>query len=241
MSNYIDIHNHCLPGLDDGARTIKESIEMLRIASEEGIKEIIVTPHYKHSRYLKSPEDVAIIKKEIEEELAKERIDITLHLGNELFYHIDIINELEQKKVNTLADSQYVLVEFYPNESLSTIKKGLYEFLTYGYYPILAHVERYEEIVEDLNEVRELLNMGAYLQINASTLVGLHGRKNKRFVKKLLKEELVQFVGTDAHSARSRAPLLSECAAYIAKKYGDWYAIELLIENPQKILLNQSI
>ena len=105
-----------------------------------------------------------------------------------------------------------------------------------GKQPILAHVERYEKLVGDYDAIEQLIRMGFYIQINAASVLGKSGRKVKKFTQKLLQNGQVDFIGSDAHGIKHRRPVLSECAAYIRKKWGDDYVNELLVQNPWKML-----
>ena len=238
MKYFIDIHCHCLPQVDDGAKSIEETLAMMKIAYEEGIRTIIATPHFKGRDRGLAPEKLEEVVEFVNALLVRENIGIKIYRGNELFYNSEVSEILREGRLSTLADSSYVLVEFYPNEDFRTIKAGLYDILSSGYVPVLAHVERYKNI-NKIQEVEELLELGVYIQVNASSILGDMGRSAKSFVKKLLKKRYVHFVASDAHSPRSRAPRLITCASYLEKKYGSEYVEELFYYNPMMIIENE--
>ncbi len=110
-----------------------------------------------------------------------------------------------------------------------------------GYIPILAHVERYREVCASLERIEELIGMGAYIQVNASSIMGKYGLSTRHFTRTLLKKKLVHFVATDAHNCESRAPELEKCATWIEKKYGQTYARQLLWDNASRVIEGEYI
>jgi len=234
----IDIHCHIIPGVDDGSENMETSIEMMRMAYEAGTRGMIVTPHYKPRHRNAELDTINELISKLQGECKKRGIKIKLYPGNELYYHLDLVNELEERRANTLASSNYVLIEFNPGDMYEKIRDGLYSSLSYGYMPILAHVERYENVMKNIDRVRDLINLGCYIQVNSGSVMGEFGFTTKRNVKKLLKEELVHFIASDAHGTGRRNPDMSSCAEYIAKKYGEDYKRQLFSINPAKVIKN---
>lgn len=235
MKHLIDIHNHCLPNVDDGADSIEETLEILRSEYEQGIRDVIATPHYKKPGRGRTKKEIRQVISSIQDALRKEHIDIHLHIGCELFYSSRCIEYLQKDIVATLADSKYVLVEFYPDEDYRKIREGIYELVAAGYRPILAHVERYDSLAS-IDKVIEVIELGASIQVNADAVLGKEGIRVAWYVHKLLKNHLVHFVATDAHDSKKRKPRLLECEKSLEKKYGIQYAEELCILNPKRIL-----
>ena len=215
MDNFIDMHVHILPGVDDGAEDIKEMEEMLKIAYSEGIRCIIATPHHHPRRGKESPEvlrkKAALLRKSAHE------IDehFRIYLGTEIFFG---------------------LVEFSPSEPFSYIKQSLQQLMMAGYEVILAHAERYRCLTEEPELAEQLGDMGILLQINAGSITGDGGRRIRKFIRYLMDEDLVFCVGTDAHSARSRAPRMKKAAEYVKKKYGEEYVRKIFYENAKMML-----
>ena len=143
---------------------------------------------------------------------------------------------LREKKVSTMAGSRYVLVEFSHNSEASYIRERLSAMLSGGYRHIVAHIERYEATRTDLDFVEELTEMGAYMQINADSIVGKDGFFTKRYCQKLMKNDLVHFVGSDCHDSSKRISRIGEAYSYVIKKMDTDYAKQLFIRNPQKII-----
>lgn len=242
MKDYYDIHCHILPGIDDGAEDKKEMIRMLQLAYKEGIRTIIATPHFHPRRGEADAYIVENIWRRACAEIQKVYPDMRIYTGNEIYYRQDAVQRLKNGELLTLAGSDYVLVEFSlssaePDEIMDAVK----ELQMAGYLPVIAHIERYDRVLGDVLAVEELVEAGAYIQVNTSSITGEQGGKRKRFVKKLLKQECVHFVGTDAHDSHRRTPSIKKCAAYIRKKFGDETADMILYENPSMVIKNEII
>ena len=242
MKNYyIDIHNHILPGVDDGAKSEGRSIRMLKFAAKSGIREIIATPHF-HYRWGQAKADqIRKLTAHMQEALDEKGIPIRLHTGNELYYTHDLLEILKAGEVLTLADSNYVLLEFSESEEKRKVQNAIYQFLCEGYYPIIAHTERYEIFREDRTILRELEEMGAYFQVNASSLCGKTDWRTRRFSRDMMKNGLVSFVATDAHDLKDRSPKFGKSISWMSRKYGEAQVKEYLVKNPRKIITNTTI
>ena len=241
MKESIDIHCHLMPGVDDGAADIETSLEMLRIAARNNIGRMILTPHHKPMHHNISVLHNPVYTKALQEAGEKEGIKIKLYPGNEIYYSDETFSQLENGEVCTLAGSDYCLIEFHPTNPYKAIHNGLYQIQAAGFIPIIAHVERYSDIVSHPDYVEELVGMGCFVQINASSVMGKYGFGISHFTKKLLKRNLVHFVASDAHDTRNRAPQLMECRQYIARKYGEAYADLLFYDNPMSVINNEII
>lgn len=241
MNQWIDIHCHILPAVDDGSKSIKQTKHMLEIAYDEGISHIIATPHYRaHSR---NPDGMELQKKLnlVREEAKKINENFQIDLGNELFFSDDIIEHLKTKKALTLAGTKYVLIEFDISESYHNIRAGLYRLLMNGYLPILAHVERYECLYRNIDHIHDLKELGVLMQMNITSVLGSIFNRRVAFCKNLIKNGYIHFVGTDSHNDYARAPRMKEGVSYIGKKYGENLVNRLLIENTAKLLNNKHI
>lgn len=241
LDGWFDIHSHIMPAVDDGAKDWDMSKQMLEMAYEEGTRRMIATPHY-HKRYRNVYGEPLKEQYEKLKELAKS-IDnsFEVYLGNELYYNQDAGELLEQGVIQTLAGSDYVLVEFSPARDYRYIKHSLYQLQMDGYHPILAHMERYTHLLKHMDRIEELLEMGVYFQVNAGSVIGNSGFSIKQSIKKLLKLEYIHFIGTDAHNLEQRPPRIKKCAEYILKKYNSDYAQRLLFNNPMKIITNEYV
>lgn len=239
--DYIDMHNHILPGVDDGSRSNEQSLHMLELAYQEGFRTIVVTPHYQEGIYTNSIEFVMDRLGQLRKVLYDNNLDIKLLLGCEIFNSHGIIDLLHKGHLPTIADTRYVLIEFMPSADYRYIKDSLYLLQLEGYRPILAHVERYSELRKDFDRIKDLVDMGILFQINAMSIDGSSGRTISNFTHKLLKKRYVHLVATDCHSDVTRSPRITKAANIIIKKYGEAYKDKLLSHNPKLILENQYI
>ncbi|MCD7708559.1 MAG: hypothetical protein LUI02_01640 [Clostridiales bacterium] len=230
----VDIHCHLLYGVDDGAATIEESVAMLERAREQGITAIILTPHYRHGMF-------PYPKKEIEEHYVAlqpyaQKLEIALALGTE--YHVDseVVEAMDGHRCRTMAGSRYVLSEYSHDTEYSYIYKMTREMIAHGYMPVLAHVERYACMTEDIDLAGEIQNLGAWIQLNADAVLGLEGRGPKKYCRQMLEEGYVDVIASDSHGIKERACHMSGCREYIAKKFDPQLADRLMDENPSTIL-----
>lgn len=244
MEGFVDLHSHILPGIDDGSESLEMTVEMLKIAWEEGIRAMIATPHYREGRLETPTEQLLGLYHQVVQEAQKIDPSFQIYLGNELYNSYNLAEHLETDRAHTLNGTRYVLVEFSPSKSFSEMRTAFRNLQMSGYRPILAHVERYECMVEDENRVGELINAGVYIQLNASSVVsdhGLRGFRLRSFARNLLKHGEVHFLGTDAHNTRERAPRMRECMSYVEKKYGSEYAERVGRKNALRVLRDSPI
>jgi protein-tyrosine phosphatase len=237
----IDIHCHILPGVDDGSPDMATSLEMLRIADKNGITHLILTPHHKPMHHNVSPEHNVVYRKKLQEAAKEAGIKAKLFSGNEIYYSDETMEELMEGKICSLAGSDYVLVEFHPTNPYKAIQNAVSRVQAAGFIPIIAHVERYSDIVSHPARVKDLIEMGSLIQVNASSIMGKYGFGISHFTKKLLKEELVHFVASDAHDTGRRAPNLLDCRNYVERKYGEDYGKKLFFTNPANVIRNELI
>jgi protein-tyrosine phosphatase len=239
--NKIDIHSHILPGLDDGAADELQSLDMLRMAAADGVTDIIATPHFHYRRGHATPEEIREKIRYMQDILRTEGIPITLHEGNELYYTHELLETVKAGEALTLAGSDYALLEFSPETERRKIQNAVYQFLSEGYYPIIAHMERYQAFQKHGDFVGAIADMGAYYQVNIGSLLGNSGWSTKRFTKIMLNSGMVQFVATDAHDEKVRAPHFGKGPDWLEKKLGAADANRLLYENPKMIIENKGI
>ena len=241
LDRYIDIHTHILPEVDDGSRSMEETIQMLQIAIREGIGGMIATPHYACGADNKSVEQLRCIRDQVQEEALKIDKDFELFLGNELYYSDSIVEALSSKKALTLAGSRYVLVEFSVKETYKTMYKGLREFILAGYAPILAHVERYFCLQKKDHLIKELVELGTYIQMNNISLLGGFLNAEASYNRKLLNKGLVHLIGSDCHDEKMRVPQMKNTVKIVSKNTNDRLVDQIFLDNPRKILENKYI
>ena len=227
---FIDIHSHVLPGIDDGASNIDDSIALLEKMASFGIKNFITTPHVLGDVYPNTTVTIKQKLKEVQEELIKRNItDISISAAAEYMLDEQFSNRLEQDDLLPLKD-KYILVEmsyFRPPINLFDI---LFQMQLKGYKPVLAHPERYNTYHTNYRMYQKLKNAGCLFQLNLLSLTEHYGKGVQKTAEKLLKDNLYDFVGTDAHHLNHLA-LLQKTGTKKNLK-----AIQHLLKNNKKFL-----
>lgn len=236
----IDMHCHILFGIDDGAENINDSMDLIKEEVGKGVKHIICTPHFRYNReYTK--EKVFKNFELLKEVTQAKRIEVNLYLGNELYLGSDFYKVLESDEYYSLAGSKYLLVEFNYSSTPQNIADTCYEVKIKGYTPIIAHVERYSQLYNNINSIKELINEGALLQVNASTIINKENKDSYKFAALLLRNRLASFVASDVHNISSRGFYLKEAYEKVKKLYGSSYADIIFFKNQLKIISNDNI
>lgn len=239
--NIADIHSHILPCVDDGARSLDIAKEMISIAYTENIRSIIVTPHY-DGKYFNVTKDMVLRKKEeLHAWLSKAYTDMRIYPGCEMYYSHTAVELLGKGKIQTLAGSRYVLVEFAEDITSTFLKGGLQDIIYKGYCPILAHAERLLVLQREFECVLLIKNMGAYIQVNADSIISHTGFWKNTVVKKMLSKRLIDFIATDAHGSLKRPPKIKKCAEFMELKYGKDYTEQIMVFNPYKVITDKEI
>lgn len=239
MRKYVDIHSHMLPGVDDGAQTMEETLEMLRISYEEGARGVVFTPHYEGGHNAYQPEQLEDIYRKVKDAALEHWKDMDIYLGNELLYEQGVAEHVKDARVHRMNGTKYVLVEFNIRIHYKELYHAVQKLQKMRFRPIIAHVERYRCLVKHPEHIAELCRMGVYLQMNMSSVVGSMFREEVRWCRKLLKEQKISFLGTDAHDAKHRAPHTKEALKWMEKHLEDTYLENILWDYPVKMLDNQ--
>lgn len=238
----IDIHNHIIYGVDDGPRSLEESIEILKEAEKMGISDIIATSHFRKNFFYYKNEDLINNFNKLKKAIANESISINLHLGHEAYLDNDLLNELLSGNCFTLAGSQYVLVELPSIDNFFYIQRLLFDLANNNYIPIIAHVDRLIKNKSSYNQILKLKKMGCFLQVNASALlVKIKGLKNKKWLIKQLKNENISFIASDSHRINMRKNRLLEVKKNLSNKIDSLLLNKIFYENPKRVIENKSI
>ncbi len=227
-----DIHCHMLPFVDDGPDSVMEAKALLAESYEQGVRRIIVTPHYRPEMFETPIKRIRYSYSRMKEIAAE--MGIRMRLGCEFYRNEHLVSLLRERERPSLAGSRYVLIEFSTNDLFQTIHNSVYELLTNGYKPVIAHIERYA-CCGEIEKIQELRALGASIQINAGAVLGNAGRHTRRYCKKLMQADLIDFIASDTHDTKNRRPNLGECAAFVEKKMGKEYAFRIFVTNPGKI------
>ena len=235
MKGLYDIHCHILPGVDDGARNMEESLWMLNKEYQEGVRHVILTPHFRYDMF--EPHMNIVTRQFMQLRRAAMNIGdegMRLYLGCELHSSMDMVECLKKGRRLTLAGSRYVLVEFSNGDEKNYIEERVRSLLMNGFIPIIAHVERYKATRNDIGFLTELKDMGAHIQVNADTISGQDGFGAKTFARKVMKHGLLDFVGSDGHRKTERIPEIGKCVAKMEKTMGSEYVKKIFIKNPRE-------
>ncbi|MFP4478399.1 MAG: CpsB/CapC family capsule biosynthesis tyrosine phosphatase [Candidatus Izemoplasmatales bacterium] len=226
----IDIHTHLLPFVDDGVEDFDESIEIIKSLFSQGINHIFITPHYYRTRnYLSSVSENQSIFSELKKKVEDLSLDISLYLGNEIFYDKDTLKNIEKGVVLPLINNYY-LIEFSIKETLYDMTEAVHNMVAKGYKPIIAHIERYSNL-KKIEDVKVLKKIGALVQVNAYTILGQGSFSNKRLIRKLLKNDFIDFIATDSHQYHENHFI--KAYKHIEKKYSQ--------DQAEKLFNNQTI
>ena len=200
--NYVDIHSHILPGVDDGSNSFEESLKLLRRIYSYGIKKVVLTPHIMDGIWENTNENLQERFNELQEFLAKENFnEVTLHLAAEYMLDSNFNEILKSKQLLTIKDN-YVLVEMSYLSAPLNLYETLFSIQVAGYKPILAHPERYSFFHQNYQEYYKLKEVGCSFQLNLLSLSNYYGKDVNLIAKKLLKDNLIDFVGSDTHNNR---------------------------------------
>lgn len=234
----IDIHSHILPGVDDGAKTIEDTKQLIEEAKKAGYAGIIVTPHYAKQMYEKNVFEID----EVFETVLNEVEGINLYKANEIYLSYHISDLIKEKKARTINDSRYVLFEIPLMDGKNVdMKKIIYELIENNYVPIIAHPERYDFIQKDPDIVREWINLGVLIQCNMGSIIGIYGANAKKTIIYFLENRMVHFLGSDTHRVKTiykEIPrIINELEKYISKEKIE----ELTYSNILSVLANNSV
>ena len=237
----IDIHCHILPEVDDGSRSLNESIEMAMIAKEQGITKIVNTSHYHPDFRYKKGEELLKELEDFNNVLKENMIDIEVVIGNEIYYTKDLIKEIDELDFYTLNNSRYILIELPPTNFPKDLCNIVYELKEKNYIPVFAHVERNREVQENPELIYEVINAGAIIQVNSHSILGKSGKELQKVCNTLLNRNMVHVVGTDAHSSKRRTPIFLDAYKYVSEKYSKEMADDLFIKNNNAIINNEAL
>lgn len=236
----IDIHNHILPGVDDGCRSLEESLELAKLAVKEGIHHVIATPHHANGRYQNEADKVRQAAAALNLALSEAGVELQVHAGQEIRVYKELLDDLNAGKLLTLANSRYMLLEFSSSRVPDGIEDLLYELSLAGITAIIAHPERNMELSGNLSRLADLIDRGALAQMTSHSINGLFGRKIQSISLDMCRSNLIHFLSSDAHNPIERPFFLQTAATYIMKKLGE-ETHSYYKKNADKVLYNQEI
>jgi len=239
---YIDIHCHCLAGVDDGPETMDEALALCRGLNDDGVSVVVATPH-QLGRFSDCNEASQIreVVSVLNEKLRSEDIPLTVMPGGDVRVDERICQLLEADRILTLADGgRYILLEL-PHEIFINIQPLLVGLVSLGVQAIISHPERHCVLSRQPNLMLDWLAGGVHLQVTAASLLGEFGRTAKKAAWHFLSSGWVSFVATDAHDLHGRRPLMGAAFEQICARLGTTAARQVCIENPLRVLEGKDI
>jgi tyrosine-protein phosphatase YwqE len=195
----VDMHSHLLPGIDDGATSIEDSIQLILHLKEIGYRKFITTPHIFWDMYRNTP---AIIQEKLgilREELVRREIDVEIEAAAEYYCDEHFENLIEQQQLLTFGKKKYVLFEISFAAENVNLSRAIFNMRLAGYSPILAHPERYDFWHRDFSRYESMIDKDVHLQLNINSLTGQYGPDTKRISERLIEKGMISFLGTDCH------------------------------------------
>ncbi|MEE1087252.1 MAG: CpsB/CapC family capsule biosynthesis tyrosine phosphatase [Schaedlerella sp.] len=233
-----DIHMHLIPGVDDGAWSLEMAMAMIDMAYRQGIRKIIATPH--SSAFVWDWEFVKVNYQILREEVQKNYSEITLYFGCEVncgTYDMGgILDSLAKGWFPSLNGTKYVLIDFHPLIETDEVVECAEQLLEDGWFPILAHLERYRNVNPEDVKIQKLKEKGCKIQINAYSLQE-EDISIKERARLLIKNKSVDFLGTDAHRTIHRPPMAKSGLQYLYEHFDNEYVDDIVYRNAEKYLL----
>ncbi len=239
----IDIHSHILPGIDDGAKDIYDSMEMLRMSESSGVTEIVATPHcnipHTYENYF--GKWYVDLVHQLQHAAAAEGLGIRVMPGAEAYTTDELPSLLRDGKIMTLNQSHYLLMEFGFEEDPDFAEFMLESIASLGVKPVIAHIERYHFIQDAPEMAFEWRRKGYVIQVNKGSLFGHFGPREEQTAHRLLRHNLVSVIASDGHSPFRRTTRMDDAKTEISMDYSERVAKLLLLDNPKRIVNDQPI
>lgn len=233
----IDLHSHILPGMDDGARDLEESLRMADLAVRSGVTAMVATPHCAGDRTEEVRESLAYLRAG----LRSNRIPLKVYAGMEIFGAPNTAQMLQSGQLLTLAGSRYPLIEFDFESDGEPETQVLQRVIQAGYVPLVAHPERYRYVRENPELINLWKRMGCLFQVNRGSLLGRFGPGARAMALELTGRGFATVVASDAHSASMRTPWMGDIWEQLSRRFSPSAAVWLLRDNPRRILKNEQI
>ncbi|MBL7924249.1 MAG: capsular biosynthesis protein [Bacteroidia bacterium] len=200
------MHSHLIPGIDDGAKTIEDSLELVRFLHGMGYKKLITTPHVMSDYFRNTPEIIHEGLQTVRQALQDNQIPVEIEAAAEYYIDDGFIRKLEEEPLLTFGD-KYLLMEVSYINPPDNVHEVFFRAMVLGYKPVLAHPERYPYWYRDMDQYRRFYEMGVTLQLNLNSLAGYYGPDAKKIAEKLIDTGIIGALGTDMHHTRHAAAL----------------------------------
>lgn len=237
----IDLHCHILPGVDDGSKDMGMSLDLARVAVEQGISHILVTPHHMDGEYTNHKVDVIQKTNEFQEKLDEENIPLTVFPGQEVHLTGDLLAAIDDDDILFMDEGgKYLLLELPHNGIPEYTEKILFELLSRGIVPVIAHPERNQGFQQNPDKLYDFVEMGCLTQVTSSSYLNVFGEKVTNLTEKIIEANLGFVFSSDAHNFRGRRFLMKEAFEKLEQTDGERRA-ELLNFNAKAIINGDEI
>lgn len=233
----VDLHSHILPGLDDGSRSLAESMEMITGLASLGYEIVCATPHQKAGQFLPSLEDIRTAHQVILEEIGTSTVEVTIPLAAENMWDSVFYERFQEDRIPGYDGSRTFLVEFSPGALPVGLLEHLFRLRTLGRLPVVAHPERYEILWKDEQMLQDMAEQCAMV-VDLGAVAGYHGRRQAKAARKMLEQGIAHAAASDSHSTAD-IRVAAEGIAWIRKKLGASAMRRLLDDNPRRILAGE--
>lgn len=232
----IDLHTHILPGIDDGARSLEISLEMARIAVQDGTTVMACTPHIYPGLYMNDAAGIQLEREKLQQALDEAGIALRLVVGADAHLVPELLSGLKSGRVPTLNGSRYFLLEPSHHVAPPMFEDSVFQVMAAGYVPVITHPERLVWIEQHYATFVALARRGAWLQLTAGALVGKFGKRARHWSERLLDDGVIHIVASDAHTTSVRSPRMSDAVPLLERIVGAEETRRMLYERPQAIL-----
>lgn len=233
-----DLHSHILPGLDDGAGSMDESVELLQLARDAGTTTIVASPHA-DTQYKYDPEEVDALIAEVQQ-----RVGAGIRVVRGCDFHLmleNIQDALAHPRRYTINGGPYLLMELSDLMIFPKTGRMWEELEDAGMRIILTHPERNPLLQDQVDRIEEWVSQGRYMQLTAQSLLGQFGPKAQRVAVTMLERGLAHFVASDGHDLVRRPPRLDHAHEWVARRYGGELAELLFVQHPQAVIEGEAV
>ncbi|MDP8227487.1 MAG: CpsB/CapC family capsule biosynthesis tyrosine phosphatase [Candidatus Celaenobacter polaris] len=236
----IDIHTHVLPGIDDGAQDIFESLEILQALANQGVTELVATPHIISGVYENTRSIIDRKLIEVQDFIEERELSMKIYPGAELYCEPDVISKVKRENL-TLAQSNYILIETELQRFPDNFEEILFNFQQEGFRPIIAHAERFSPFMNNIDYLLTIVNREIYIQMNCGSILGVYGNAVRDLALKMLNIGCVHLIASDVHGLKKRPILLKDAYDFVASHHSEDIAEILFYENPKRIISNEPL
>jgi protein-tyrosine phosphatase len=236
----IDLHSHILPGIDDGSRSLAMSLDMARMAVDDGIQLMACTPHIYPGLYMNDTAGIMAARDALQEALDEAGIPLQLTIGADVHLVPGLLDRLRAGTVPCLHHTRYLLLEPAHHVAPPHFQESVFSLVAAGYVPVITHPERLTWVEDHYPVFRDLIRQGAWMQVTAASLTGLFGARAKYWGERFLDEGLTHILATDAHSSGRRTPLMAQAREIAERTLGREEA-DLLVRGRQEQMLRNEL